>query len=92
MWFGAAVGARLTLQAARAPPSPSSSRVRVELAQHARHHAVGLLGERDQQMLGLDLRVIELRGQRLRGDDRFLRLFGELIQIHDDFSLLTSHF
>ena len=45
----------------------------------------GCSSERDEQVLGLDLRVIQLRGQLRRREDGFLCLFGELVQIHDGF-------
>ena len=48
-------------------------------AQYARHHAARLLDERHQQVLGVDLRMIQLLRQLRRGDDGFLGLFGELI-------------
>ena len=64
--LGAAVRLRLLARDARAPPCATSAGIDAELAQHARHDAAGLLGERDEQMLGLDLRVIQLRRQLRR--------------------------
>ncbi len=52
------------------------------LAQQRRHDAVGLLDEREQQMLGIDLGVVALLGEPLRRQDRFLRLLGVLVQVH----------
>jgi hypothetical protein len=45
-------------------------RVELQLPQQRRHHAVVLLGQRHQQVFGLDLRMIERLGQLLRADDR----------------------
>ena len=44
----------------------------------------GLFDQREQQMFGFDLRVIVLFGDPLRRQNRFLRLFGVLVQIHID--------
>jgi hypothetical protein len=41
-----------------------------------------LLDERQQQMLGLNLGVVSLLGVVLGGDDGFLGLFGEFVEIH----------
>ena len=55
-------------------------RLDAHLAQQRRDDAVSLLDEREQQMLGLDLRVVPLLGEPLRRQDRFLRLLGVLVQ------------
>ena len=52
------------------------------LAEQGRHDAVGLVHERQQQMLGIDLRMVALLGEPLRRQDRFLRLLGVLVQVH----------
>ena len=55
----------------------------VQLAQHARDDAVRLFGERDQQVLGLHLGVVQLRRQLRRREHGLLGLLGELVEIHD---------
>ena len=57
-------------------------RLDAHLAQQGRDDAVGLLDEREQQMLGLDLGVVALLGEPLRRENRFLRLFRVLVQVH----------
>ena len=52
------------------------------LAKQGRDDAVGLLDERQKQVLGLDLGVVVLLGDPLRREDRFLRLFGVFVQVH----------
>ncbi len=42
----------------------------------------GLLHEREEKMLGFDLGVVALLGQPLRRQNRFLGLFGVLVQVH----------
>ena len=54
----------------------------VHLAKQGRDDAVGLLDERQKQVLGLDLGMVTLLGDPLRREDRFLRLFGVLVQVH----------
>jgi hypothetical protein len=55
---------------------------RAELAQDRADHALTLLQQGLQQVLGLDRLVLVAVGQRLRGLDRFLRLDRELVQSH----------
>ena len=57
-------------------------RLDAHLAQQRRDDAVGLFDEREQQVLRLDLGVVALLGEPLRREDRFLRLFGVLVQVH----------
>ena len=57
-------------------------RLDAHLAQQRRDDAVRLLDEREQQVLGLDLGVIALLGEPLRRQNRFLRFFGVLVQVH----------
>ena len=45
-------------------------RIGGHLPQHLGHDALALLDERDEQMLGLDLRVAHLLGELLRGERR----------------------
>ena len=52
------------------------------LAEHGRHDAVLLLDERDQQVLGLHLRMLEFGSELRRGHHRLLRLFSELVEVH----------
>ncbi len=61
---GAAVGLRPPAQSGARRP-PTRRRVDVHLAQQLRHDAVALLDERDEQVLGLDLRVVRLLGELL---------------------------
>ena len=49
-----------------------------------------LLDERDEQVLGLDLRVVHLLGELLRGGDGFLGLFGVLVDVHDHASRVSA--
>ena len=53
-----------------------------ELLEQCRHDAAGLLDQRDEQVLGLDLGVRQRAGQPRRRHDRFLGLFGEGVEIH----------
>ncbi len=65
--LGAAV--RLGLPPELLAQGPSQrGRIGVELLQDGRHDAVGLLDERHEQMLGLDLRVIQLARELRRRD------------------------
>ena len=57
-------------------------RLDAHLAQQSRNNPVGLFSKREQQMLGVDLGVIALFGEPLRRQNRFLRLFGVLVQVH----------
>ena len=57
-------------------------RVDLQLAQQRRDDAVLLFGERDEQMLGLDLRMAVRLGELLRGEDGFRGLFGEFVEVH----------
>ena len=52
------------------------------LSQQGRHDAVSLFHERQQQMLGLDLGVVALLREPLCRQNRFLRLFRVLVQVH----------
>ena len=65
--------------------SRNRRRIGIELPQHRGHDAIRLLEQHHQQVLGFDLRVIQLRGELRRRDDCFLRLLRELIEVHDDF-------
>jgi hypothetical protein len=56
--------------------------IEIELAQHRGDNPALLLDERDEQVLGRDLRVAQLTGKILRADDGFLRLFGEFVDVH----------
>ncbi len=58
-------------------------RLDAHLSKQGRDDAVRLFHEREQQMLRLDLGVIALLGEPLRRKDRFLRLFGVLVQVHE---------
>ena len=51
------------------------------LTEQGRHDAVSLVRERQQQMLGIDLRMVALLGEPLRRQDRFLRFLGVLVQV-----------
>jgi hypothetical protein len=61
----------------------SARRVEADLPQNGRSDAPGLLEERHQQVLGHHLGVMQLGGQLLRRQNRFLRLLGEGICVHD---------
>ena len=61
-----------------------------ELAEDRADHALTLLEQRLQQVLGLDRLVLVLIRQRLRGLDRFLRLDRELVQSHRRLPLRVS--
>jgi hypothetical protein len=56
--------------------------VDIHLAQERRDDAARLLDQRDEQVLGGDFRVCQLPGERLRREDRFLGLFGQLVDVH----------
>ena len=45
------------------------------------HDALGLAGERGEQVLGGDLRVVELAGEGLGGAQRLARLAGQLVGV-----------
>ena len=78
----AAVGlGNLAEQLARGPRD--LGRVGRHLPQHLGHDALALFDERDEQMLGLDLRVARLLGELLRREHRFLGFFGVFVDIHD---------
>ena len=80
-------------QLARARPRAaldSASGARAELGEERAHHALLLLEQRQQQVLGLDGLVLVLVGQRLRGLDRFLRLDRQLVQSHRRSTLARS--
>ena len=49
--------------------------------QHREHDALGLAGERGEQVLGGDLRMVELAGQGLGGAQRLARLAGQLVGV-----------
>jgi hypothetical protein len=53
-----------------------------QLGEQRPHHALLLLQEREQQVLGLDRLVVALIREGLRGLDRFLGLDGQLVQPH----------
>ena len=57
-------------------------RVDLQLAQQRRDDAVLLFGERDEQMLGLDLWMAVRLGELLRAEDGFRGFFGEFVEIH----------
>ena len=77
----------LGLLADRVPGvSCDRGRIQLQLAQQCRDHAVLLLDERDEQVLGLDLRVVLALGEILCGQDRFLGLLGVFVQVHDVFT------
>ena len=81
MRLGSAVGLRHVLeQLARA--AARSRDLDVHLSQQFRHDAVGLLDERDEQVLRLDLGVVALLGEIDGLGDGFAGLFGELVDIH----------
>ncbi len=54
----------------------------VHLAQQGRYDSVSLLQQREQQMFGLDLRVIHIGRSLLRRNHRFLSLFRVFVQVH----------
>ena len=55
---------------------------RAQLGEQRAHHALLLLQQSQQQVLGLDGLMAALVGQRLRGLDGFLGLDGQLVQPH----------
>ena len=55
---------------------------RAQLGEQRAHHALLLLQQGQQQVLGLDGLMAALVGQRLRGLDGFLGLDGQLVQPH----------
>ena len=57
-------------------------RCHLETAEERGHQAVLLLEQREQQMLGLDGRMLQLLRRLLRGGQRLLGAFGESIQSH----------
>ena len=57
-------------------------RVGVHLPDDLRDDAVPLLEEREQQVLGQDLRMAFAIGELLRREDRFLCFFGVLVDVH----------
>jgi hypothetical protein len=69
-----------------APLGGDARRIEVELAQHRGDDAARLFDEGDEQMLRRDFGVIELAGEALGREHRFLGLFSELVEIHDDSS------
>ena len=81
VWFSAAVRLGLCGQVG-AQRTCHHRRLDAEAAQHAGHHAVLLFGKRHQQVLGLDLRVVQLRRQLRRRQHGLLGFLGELVQIH----------
>ena len=57
-------------------------RIHVHLSQHLGDDTTRLLDERQQQVLGLDLRVREIARELLGAHDGFLSLFSELVDVH----------
>ncbi len=57
-------------------------RLRRHLPEHLGNDPLRLLDERDEQVLGVHLRVVQLSRQALGSDERLLCLLGESIQIH----------
>jgi hypothetical protein len=57
-------------------------RLDIHLAQERRNDAVSLLDEHQEEMLRLYLSVVALFGEPLRRENRLLRLFGVLVQVH----------
>ena len=53
--------------------------------QHRRHHAVRLVDQGDEQMLGLDLRMMLPFRELLRGQHRLLRLLRIALEVHGFF-------
>ena len=58
------------------------SAARAELGEERPHHALLLLHEGEQEVLGLERLVIPLVGQRLGYLHRFLRLHRQLVEPH----------
>ncbi len=59
-------------------------RVDLELAQDVGHDAARLRDQRRQEMFGIDLRMLGLFGRALGAGQRFLRLLGEAVDVHQD--------
>src|SRR2546428_111054 len=70
-------------------PQPATQRrhIRADLCQHLGHDPVGLLDQREQQMLAVHLRVLGRAHRFLSRQDRFLCLLGEFVEsdCHDLF-------
>ena len=58
-------------------------RVRARLGDDLRHDAVGLLEQRQQQVLRLDLAVVIGLRELLGGENRLLPALGEFVESHD---------
>ena len=56
--------------------------VHADAAQRLRRDSVVRLDQRRQQVLRIEHRALQLLGQPLRRDDRFLGLLGEVVEIH----------
>ena len=56
--------------------------IHVHLSKHLGDDTTRLLDERQQQVLGLDLRVREIARKLLGRHDGFLSLFSELVDVH----------
>src|SRR5262245_29468291 len=80
-WRGTSVGLR-NLREKRARLPVDGRRVCTDLAEEFRDDALALFDERDQKMLGFDLRMARLLGELLRADDRFLGLLRVLVNVH----------
>jgi len=66
----------------------SAGRINGHLAEDRRHNAVGLLDQRNEQVLGRDLRVVGFGGEVLGGDHRLLRLLSKFVQVHRRYAAL----
>jgi len=58
-----------------------ATNVRAELAQHERRHALAVLEQRSQQVLGVDLTRAVLASEALGPHDGLLRFFGQLVEV-----------
>ena len=61
-----------------------------QLAQELGNDPLALLDQGDEQVLGLDLRVIHRRGQLLRAGESVAGFFSELVDVHYQLSALGS--
>ena len=80
--FGATIGLRLSRQICREACAATVAGSALSFRSTDGTTPSGCSTQRDEQMLGLDLRVIQLGGELRRREDRLLRLFGEFVQIH----------
>src|SRR5207247_2355041 len=60
-------------------------RLQSERGQDAGHDAARLIDERRREMLDVQLRVALVARLLLRGDERFLRFFSELVRIDHEY-------